>query len=176
MEFAKAKRIADRLVEIFAPHSDIINIAGSVRRKKPEVKDIELVVLPRVMGGIETAIAAVADTIVKGKPNGRYMQILLKGGVGLKLDLFMPAMADYYRQYAMRTGSADYSAKVLAGGWRRIGWCGTDKGMRKTADCIMEKGKWKCIKLDAELPPAWQSEEEFFDWIKVKWVEPEIRS
>lgn len=47
MQYEKAKKIADRLVEIFSPHCSIIHIAGSIRREKSEVKDIEIVCRPK---------------------------------------------------------------------------------------------------------------------------------
>lgn len=72
--------------------------------------------------------------VIKGKPDGRYMQIELPQRINL--DLFMPEADDYFRQYAIRTGSAEYAAYTIAGGWRKIGWCGSDQGLRKTSDCI----------------------------------------
>jgi hypothetical protein len=116
--------------------------------------------------------------IVKGKADGKMMQIQLQG---IMLDLFIPDDFDYYRQYAIRTGSADYSFKVIANGWKNIGWCGSDKGLRKMSDCIGTKQpdgkiKWKCINKNAELPPVWKSEEEFFQWIKVPIVKPQFRN
>jgi len=185
MNYHKAKRIADRLIEIFTPHCDIIHIAGSVRRLKPEVKDIEIVCQPKeefiqtdLLGGgydrripaFAEAINEVAAKIIKGKTDGKMMQIELKGG--LMLDLFMPDKHDYYRQYAIRTGSADYSGKVIAQGWRNIGWCGSDLGLRRISDCLESKSGWKCINVNGERPPAWTSEEDFFNWLGVEWVDP----
>jgi DNA polymerase/3'-5' exonuclease PolX len=42
-----AKRLADCLVKAIAPYCERIEIAGSVRRKKADVKDIEIVAIPR---------------------------------------------------------------------------------------------------------------------------------
>ena len=68
---------------------------------------------------------------------GKYMQIKLRENI--ILDLFMPDDFDYYRQYAIRTGSADYAAKIIATGWKKKGWCGSDKGLRKISDCVETK-------------------------------------
>ena len=43
----KAKKWADRIVEILAPHCDRIEIAGSIRRQKPTIGDIEVVCIPK---------------------------------------------------------------------------------------------------------------------------------
>ena len=99
----------------------------------------------------------------------------------INLDLFIPDDFDYYRQYAIRTGSDDYAAKVIATGWKKKGWCGSDKGLRKISDCIETKtpdgkSKWKCVKANAELPPVWQSEEQFFEWLGIKYLPPNRRN
>lgn len=110
-------------------------------------------------------------TLVTG--NGQHSSI--------NLDLFMPDAPDYYRQLAIRTGSADYAQNIIASGWRKIGWCGVaGVGLRQTKDCYETKdahGKstWHCNNPHATKPPHWQSEEDFFKWIQVPWVEPHLR-
>ncbi|MCO5252579.1 MAG: hypothetical protein M9949_14320 [Candidatus Kapabacteria bacterium] len=195
MKHSEALAIAESKVELLRPHCTKIDIAGSIRRLKLDVKDIEIVCLPQEFkarlyirnnlfeGGSVTP--NFADTIyslglpVKGQPNGKYMQIASHEGINL--DLFMPDDFDYYRQFAIRTGSAEYAMKVIAAGWRKIGWCGSDKGLRKVSDCVEKKDKngkssWRCVNLDAELPPVWESEQEFFAWLGVKWIEPQYRN
>jgi len=54
---------------------------------------------------------------------------------GINLDLFVPQRHDYYRQYATRTGSGDYSYKVIASAWVSKGWVGTPDGLHKREDC-----------------------------------------
>jgi DNA polymerase/3'-5' exonuclease PolX len=187
-----AQKIAVNICYKLQPYCEKINIAGSVRRQKLQVKDIEIVCIPKVevlkdmFGWDEGIIRSVEFSkivnelgkIIKGNSDGKYIQIELPEGVNL--DLFIPDDFDYYRQYAIRTGSADYSAKVIAGGWRKIGWCGSDKGLRKMSDCVESKtpdgkSKWKCINADAGLPPVWKSEEHFFEWLNVKWLHPSQR-
>lgn len=185
-----AQEIADNLVKILSPHCDIINIAGSVRRKKDFVKDIEIVCLPKrvvstdlfgeeINSGVDPQFRKEVMSlgeIIKGNPDGRYMQIRLPQEI--KLDLFMPAPDDYSRQFAMRTGSADYSGSVIAGGWVKLGWVGAeDAGLRRIEDCQKSPdGKWRVINKNGERPPVWKSEEEFFEWLNVEWIEPEYRS
>jgi DNA polymerase/3'-5' exonuclease PolX len=47
MELIKARRIAEELVKILRPACSRVEIAGSIRREKSEVKDIELVAVTR---------------------------------------------------------------------------------------------------------------------------------
>lgn len=186
------QKIAVDICYILQPFCEKINIAGSVRRKKKEPKDIEIICIPKkeilkdMFGWDEGVIVDLQfqkeveqlGEIIKGKTDGKYMQIKLPQGINL--DLFMPDDFDYYRQYAIRTGSADYAFKIIANGWKKKGWCGSNKGLRKISDCIEIKGsdgksKWNCVKANAELPPVWKSEEEFFNWINVKMLPPHER-
>ena len=188
MELQKAKAIATAICYKLQPYCSKINIAGSIRRQKPEVKDIEIICVPdqevvkdlfdNILTmhnnyGFDKTVKALGN-ILKGQTTGKYMQIALPEGINL--DLFMPDDFDYYRQYAIRTGSADYAHKVIASSWLKKGWCGSDKGLRLITDCYKDNsGNWKCGKKDAELPPVWSSEEQFFEWLGVKWVHPSQR-
>jgi DNA polymerase/3'-5' exonuclease PolX len=73
-----AQRIADKLIADLSPHCDRIEVAGSVRRQKPECGDIELVAIPKPYGvGIfESGIATVLDKyeVVKGRLPCKYTQ------------------------------------------------------------------------------------------------------
>lgn len=188
-----AKQIAVDICYKLQPFCEKINIAGSIRRFKSLPKDIEIICLAKTQDvndlfGVKTGqiknasfihIVSKFGEIVKGTPMGKMMQIKLPEGI--MLDLFMPNSFDYYRQYAIRTGSSDYAFKVIANGWKKIGWCGSDKGLRKISDCIETKAadgksKWKCVNANAELPPVWESEEEFFNWINVKMLPPKERN
>lgn len=195
MNLSKAKEIAIAICQRLQPHCEKVNIAGSVRRKKPEVKDIEIICLPKkviagtpdLFGGgsvdfananFQNEVRSIGKTL-KGNSQGKYMQIALPDGINL--DLFIPDSFDYYRQYAIRTGSADYSAKVIATRWRVKGWCGSDQGLRRMKDCVEikqpdGKSKWKCVRNNADKPPHWHSEKEFFDWIGVEMLPPEQRN
>lgn len=192
MELKTALPIASDLVKLLAPDCEKINIAGSCLREKNEVKDIEIVCLPKTtimkdMFGWDEGVlldfnfqkkVESLGKIIKGRAEGKYIQIELPKRINL--DLFMPEENDYYRQLAIRTGSSDYSYKVIAHGWNVLGWVGTEKGLRRKEDCqkiIIGNGqyKWKIVNENGQLPPIWKSEEEFFEWIKIKWIEPRFR-
>lgn len=197
MKASIALPIAQAICRSLSPYCEVIKIAGSIRRLQDEVKDIELVAVPiKTLQPVPVTLfqEMMASTgeakyitheeyvkevnnlgkILKGKHGGRYMQIELPEGINL--DLFTPEEHDYYRQLAIRTGSALYSEKVIAGGWRKIGWVGTKDGLRKQSDCehkVLPSGtSWICTNKNPELPPVWKSEKEFFEWIKVTYVEP----
>lgn len=194
MELKSALAIGNRIVTQLELYCGIINIAGSCRRGKPEVKDIEIVALPKMIAaqdlfgnsGDLVRVPAWKETVYglgiieKGSTDGKYMQIHLKESINL--DLFMPDDFDYHRQFAIRTGSADWVAKYIAGGWKYIGWCGSDAGLRMQSQCEGVKGsdnkmKWKCVVPGHQqiLPPHWKSEDDFFEWLQLKWIEPRLR-
>ncbi len=45
---AKAKQVADYLADLLRPGAHRLEIAGSIRRRVPSVRDIELVIIPRI--------------------------------------------------------------------------------------------------------------------------------
>ena len=55
MELEKAKVIANIVVKALEPFCDKIEIVGSIRRQKPTVKDIDLVLIPRDQWGLDLA-------------------------------------------------------------------------------------------------------------------------
>jgi DNA polymerase/3'-5' exonuclease PolX len=195
----KALKVANYIVDLLSPHCAKIHIAGSIRRLKPEVKDIEIVCLPKkqiMLRGLfdyeeyQTskefiqALSTITYQTVKGSAEGKYMQIITTSVncKGIKLDLFMPHAHDYFRQYAIRTGSADYSHYVIATAWSRKGWTGIDDlGLRKKSDCdckIQGDKKIYTLKKDLKeptLPPVWTSEAEFFAWLNIPYIDPEHR-
>lgn len=190
MQLAQAQKIAIDLCYQLQPHCHKINIAGSIRRKQPDVKDIEIVCTPiKQPCGQASLFDAVAEaavpkffeelvhsfgTVEIGKPNGRYMRIMLPEKI--KLDLFMPQEQDFYRQLTIRTGSSRYVAMIIAPAWKKKGWCGTEQGLRKIIDCkAVDEHKWKIINPNGQQPPWWTSEHEFFNWLNLKWIEPHLR-
>ncbi len=192
MNYTRAKKIADRIVELVGMYTDKIDIAGSVRRRKAECGDIEIVCMPKkefvatdLFGGgknvvhpnFEKALYAISEKVLEGNVHGRMMKIILSDLYGsMQLDLFMPQPHDYYRILAIRTGSAEYSHKVLATAWLKKGWVGTSYGLRRESDCEKKgAGPWVLKYFNGLLPPAWQSEEEFFSWLDLPLLDPAKR-
>lgn len=193
MEYKLAKGIAVNICYLLQPYCDVIKIAGGLRRKKPDVHDIEIIALPKKQtvktdlfgGGKEIrseefiTILKKLGTVLKGKPTGKQIQIELPENI--MLDLFMPDDFDFYRQYAVRTGSREYTKRYIAGAWVKKGWCGSDQGLRKMSDCLAKpqadgKTLWQCINPIAEKPPTWENEKDFFQWLGAQWIEPEQRN
>lgn len=202
MHLYYADTIANSLKSSLGPYCEIINIAGSICRRCPEVKDIELVLIPKrdvaqeknLFGEVISERVVVhpeferlireAGQIQKGKFTGKYMKVEVKHVINqveqtINLDMFMPLPADYWRIYAIRVGSADYSYRFIASIWKKRGWVGTPDGLRLQKECYqIAENKW-AVKSDIHnptLPPVWDSEKEFFKWLGQQWLQPEHRS
>jgi len=167
MKLEQAQEIAERVKAELAPHCERIEIAGSIRRRKAEVGDIEIVAIPKqVNGGLfgdeperdPGFICTVGQwRKVRGSvSNGRYMQRLLPDGIAL--DLFTATADNWGLIYAIRTGSAEYSHRVLATGWVRNGY--------KSVDGILTR--------DGILVST-PEETDLFRLAGVTWIEPELR-
>jgi DNA polymerase/3'-5' exonuclease PolX len=169
---AEALDICADTVADLRPHCLKIDEAGSVRRRRPTIGDLEIVCLPDrdplestplFAGGFAAAVEQWPGVV--GKPDGRYTQRLLP--CGLKLDLFMPHPDGYGLIMAIRTGSADWCKQVLAPAWVRAGYRSEGGLLHKI--------------VDEDFPDNWdttvpcRTERELFDVIGLRWVEPADR-
>jgi DNA polymerase (family 10) len=122
--YEKALKIAQATLEQLRPHCVRAEIAGSIRRKKSEVGDIEIVAIPKPYenGLFESGIATVVNrwAKVRGDLPCKYTQRILPEGIAL--DLFIVEEGNWGNLFAMRTGSAEYSYKVLASRWVQLGF------------------------------------------------------
>lgn len=164
MKHDEAYTISLKLLGELKPHCFRCEIAGSVRREKPEVKDIEIVAIPKPYdtGLFESGIAIVINRFEKVKGElqygkCKYTQRILPEGI--KLDLFIADENNWGLIFAIRTGSPEYSHRVLATGWCKKGYNSVD-GMLKKDDKLY----------------AMKEEKDVFDLIGISFVEPKFRN
>lgn len=169
MRLETATTIAQRLVDKLAPHCIKCEIAGSIRRGKSEVKDIEIVCIPKLKGQSKIRIAAWISTvfsfakndihrIMKGKlGQGKYLQIRLEEGI--KLDLFMANTDNWGYIYMLRTGSKDFSKRMV----NRL----KDYGYRAKGGLIFRKEQDDIF--------AVNTERDFFDLVYLQHIPPKDR-
>ena len=161
VELSKALLIANEVKRLLSPHCERIEIAGSIRRKKKEVGDIEIVAIPKPYdtGLFESGIATVVNRWqkIKGDLPCKYTQRLLPEGI--KLDLFFAIQDNRGLILAIRTGSASFSHKVLATGWK-------ERGYKSINGMLHFEGK----------PIPIRTEQELFQRLNMKVVPPEKRN
>lgn len=170
-----AERLAADFLRGFSPSFDRLEIAGSIRRKKPDVKDIELVGIISAENQINLAELlpqAGYEGIKPGvshnekwplKVGGRYWR-LLRGCI--RYDLFFARPENWGLIFAIRTGPAEFSASLL-GRWKKVSGGGYSKNgvlYRPLGGGFGEVGA-------VETP----SEEDIFRLCKRSFVNPENR-
>jgi DNA polymerase/3'-5' exonuclease PolX len=184
MRLEEAKQIAEKYLNLLKPYCWRIEIAGSIRREKPEVKDIEIVVLlsefdlefdtdehqmPRDLVGFSYEVNKLEK--VKGEPTGKYTQRMLPEGI--KLDLFMANEKNWGLIFAIRTGSAEFSHKVLARGWVRAGYKSVNGMLRQNCFLqeLVDKNKTQIFGQIIDV----REEIDLFNLIGVPYIEPKLR-
>jgi DNA polymerase/3'-5' exonuclease PolX len=170
MIYAQAKAIADGMVERLSGYCDRIEVAGSVRRKKPEVHDIEIVAIPKAIDEPNMFDAVgkrefPSDLFLPYrmiKNGSRYKQMELPEGINLDLFIVLPP-AQLGVILTIRTGPADFSHKIV-----------TSKsfGGYLPGDCKVHDGG---VYRGGELIPM-PEETDFLDFVGLGWIEPEKRS
>lgn len=176
MEHAKALGIAEKWTEILRPHCERIEIAGSVRRLKAEVKDIEIVASPKVsmlrdMFGTELRELSALEECIQSQraefellKNGpKYKKLMLPEGIAIDLFIVTPP-AQWGVQMMIRTGPADFShwmvtKKILGGALPDFYY--VDKG-----------SVWDGRSPRQILMPE---EEDYFRFCGMNWIEPDQR-
>lgn len=145
MSLREAREIAADIIGKLAPFCERIKVAGSIRRGKQWINDVEIVAIPKssitdpefdLFGnktgggttvrdpGFVEAVAKMTHQHIKGSAlDGRYMQFLTDGLV--KVDLFTAVRGNWGYILAIRTGSADFS-KMIASRWVSLGYNGQD--------------------------------------------------
>ncbi len=169
MKLQQAQQIADRIVGALGPYCSRIKIAGSIRRQKPEVGDIEIVCIPLTVdqqtlfaGPVPVRHPEFVRLVnswpkVKGNGYSKYTQRLLPEGI--KLDLFTATPVNWGHILAIRTGSANFSHKILGARW-------VSQGFKSENGYLTRHG---------QVVPA-PTEREYFHLLGLAWVEPGNRN
>jgi DNA polymerase/3'-5' exonuclease PolX len=159
---AEAEHIAVGAMQQLEPHCEVISLAGSLRRRRPTIGDIEIVCVPKLYDATPLFCNGIATVVnqwekVRGELPCRYTQRILPGGI--RLDLFMVHPDGYGLQRAIRTGSADWCRQVLAPAWVRAGYRSKEGLLRRA---------------DGTVVPV-RTEPELFRLIDLHWVDPRDR-
>lgn len=131
MKLAEAQAIANTCKSKLAPYCTVCEIAGSIRREKLEVKDIEIVCIPSLVtvpNGLfdkmevrHPEFATVVRNLgllIKGSPDhGKYVQLVLNADTfpdtSIKVDLFIATPENFGYIYMLRTGSSGWNTQIM---------------------------------------------------------------
>ena len=181
-DLSRAKAVADDLLRLLAPHCERIAVAGSIRRKKPHVKDIELLCASKVTSTADLfgrAVtnwyslnkkldALVADGTVLEKravKSGRYSygeqnKLLVHVPSGVPVDVFSSSIKNWGMSLVVRTGPKEFNVRMMSR-FRELGMRGHAYG-----GVTDQKGN------EIECP----DEETIFRLLGWPWMRPERRS
>jgi DNA polymerase/3'-5' exonuclease PolX len=170
---ADALALAERVIDHLRPVCERIEIAGSLRRKKPDVGDIEICCIPRTiryedlfgeLGPVESLLERsdlLSDIgkLIKGGPH--YKQLDL--GI-CNLDLFITTPEKWGVIFTLRTGPADFSHNLVT--VRQAG------GFLPSYMQVKDGRIW--LRGSREVLPT-PEERDVFKTIGMNWIEPEYR-
>lgn len=122
--YKEADAIAELYIKDLSPFCIRIEKAGSLRRLKNYINDIEIVCIPK-KEKVETGLFEIEDfycsgfvnylkelEIIKGNPaTGKYIQFKLKENINL--DLFIATEINYGLIKMIRTGSWQFSKRMM---------------------------------------------------------------
>lgn len=116
MELEKAKAFASIVVKAVEPYCDKIEVAGSVRRQRPIVNDIDLVVIPRDRRNLDLALMRIGNYKMSG------MKIARVEMDSIPLDIYFATPETFATLLLVRTGSKENNIRLATlakkRGWR----------------------------------------------------------
>lgn len=167
LPLAVAEELAREWAERLRPFCDRVEIAGSIRRRKAEVGDIEIVAIPRDPIGLFGLLYGKPRT--KGKlphEGGRYVQLLVPGPNGrVPLDLFWCDRNTWGLNFFIRTGSAEFT-HAMATRSLQMGYVWHEARVYRRGLGGRPQGD----------PVPLPEEEDVFRFFGVRWVPPEHRT
>lgn len=176
MELAKAQRVAARLCQMFAPVVAEIVPAGSIRREKPVVKDVELVACLREDLTIPHAEHEISSFVLQGvvddkwemdrinaKNGRRYKRFVVHaGGEFVSVDLFIADSQNFGNLLAIRTGDADWTRLMVTRG---------SQGLMPNDMAQRDGYLWRGDEI-----VACRTEIDYFNAIGIPYVSPPVRT
>ena len=111
----RAQKIADEVVKLLSPYCKRIEVAGSVRRRKPWVNDIDLVLIPHDLWNLHHEIRGLGTMKMSGS---KIMRVMV-GDV--QVDIYVASEETWATLLLIRTGSKENNIR-LASLAKNKGW------------------------------------------------------
>lgn len=147
-----------------------IEIAGSIRRRKPEVGDIEIVCIPKTMAVADLFGAITERSLLEERLRAQGLRALKNGPLFKQfdigrctVDLFITTPEKWGVIYAIRTGCAEFSR-----------WLVTRRNARGALPSNMHVADGRLWLGDEAIDTP--EEKDFFEAIHLPWMEPEERN
>jgi len=148
MRLEQAEKLAGQFIQEIADYCEKIKIVGSIRRRKTECRDIDLVLLakPEQLWNFTLKLKRISKINVNGKQVKRVIYN------GEQFDLYFATPETWGALILIRTGSAQHNIK-LSNRALNMGMKLTHRGLMKDGKLISsEKGIFKALELDFVKP------------------------
>jgi len=152
MKLEQAEKLAEDFITEIAVYCEKIKIVGSIRRKKKECRDIDLVLLakPEELWNFTLKLKKISKSIVDGK---QVKRLIYKGE---QIDLYFATPETWGVLILIRTGSAQHNIK--------LSMLARKKGMKLSHKGLIKDGK-----------NIASTEQEIFNLLDLSYVPPEER-
>lgn len=170
MPLQDARKLASEIVGELEPGCSRIMVAGSVRREKESVGDLEIVCISQSSDLFESGSLMTVDGVVRRLAQQYAWKVIKNGPLmkqidlgAIKLDLFITTPAQWGVIYLLRTGSAEFSK-----------WVVTKRKWGGALPSFMDIGGGRVLVNGAPIDTP--EEDDVFRAIRLKWIEPKDRS
>ena len=130
---AEAREVAEELITLLRPACEKIAVAGSVRRRKDQVGDIELLCISKVLSDLDffgkstdyaildkMLVGIIGDGLLDYRLNrkgsrafGPLNKLLVHRPSGIGVDIFSTTAENWGLSLLVRTGSRSFNIKVM---------------------------------------------------------------
>lgn len=159
MEYGQAMNIAHQVIQTLKHSCDFIAVAGSLRRGKPFVNDIDIVCIPRNQGEFIVALQSLGKFTMGGQKNIRVQL------PHIMLDVYVADKHTWATLLLIRTGSKSHNIRLCS--------LAKQKGMQLKADGSGLFRLTDCSGASTRI--AGDSEESIFKALGLEYVPPERR-
>ena len=151
MKLKEALSIADEVIERLSPYCLRIEVAGSIRRQKPEVRDIDIVLIPADAWELDKEIDRLGSSILDGEKLRRVEYN------GTQVDIYFANQKTWATLLLIRTGSKENNIRLCS--WARD----LGKKLKANGDGIID--------VAGQLIPI-ESEEQVYQILGLPYQEP----
>lgn len=110
LRLEEAKLIAEGVKATLSPHCEEIEIVGSIRRRKPLVHDIDIVMIPKPEAAL--VLNSVLCSIGSPEVDGPKIKRLKLPNENIAIDIYLATPATWATLLLIRTGSAESNMRL----------------------------------------------------------------
>jgi len=115
MTLERAQKVADAVVKRLSPYCQRIEIAGSIRRRKPWVNDVDLVLILKDPWNFHAELMKLGQLKMSGKK-------IMRAIVGsVQVDIYVADEATWATLFLIRTGSKENNIRLCSRA-KDMGW------------------------------------------------------